>query len=104
MKKFILSFAIFIVLLLASAIFLPYLFKDKIIQTVKVEANKSLKAQLDFNNNISINIFKSFPNLNLGFKDVLIVYPEGTFLNDTFIAADKIEVSMDLMKFYKEQR
>ncbi len=104
MRKFILSLAIFIVLLLASAIFLPYLFKDKIIEVVKVEANKSLKAKLDFNNNISINIFKSFPNLNLGFKDVEIVYPTGTFKNDTFMSAGKIEVSMDLMKFYKEQR
>lgn len=103
MKKFILSFAIFIVLLLASAIFLPYLLKDKIIEAVKVEANKSLKAELDFNNNISINIFKSFPNLNLGFKDVTIIYDSGTFVNDTFLNAEKIELSMDLMKFYKEQ-
>ena len=103
MKKFILSIAIFIVLLLASAIFLPYLFKDKIIEAVKIEANKSLKANLDFNNNISINIFKSFPNLNLGFKDVAIIYDEGSFTNDTFMSADKIELSMDLVKFYKEQ-
>ena len=104
MKKYILSIAILLVLLLGSAIFLPYLFKDKIIETVKTEANKTLKAKLNFDNNITINIFKSFPNLNLGFKDLSLVYPDSTFQNDTFFAADKLEVSFDLMKFYKEQK
>ncbi|HAY87825.1 MAG TPA: hypothetical protein DCY51_00110, partial [Bacteroidetes bacterium] len=104
MKKYILSIAILLVLLLGSAIFLPYLFKDKIIETVKTEANKTLKAKLNFDNNITINIFKSFPNMNLGFKDLSLVYPDSTFQNDTFFAADKLEVSFDLMKFYKEQK
>jgi hypothetical protein len=104
MKKYILSIAILLVLLLGSAIFLPYLFKDKIIETIKSEANKTLKAELDFDNNITINIFKSFPNLKLGFKDLSITYPDSTFRKDTLFAADKLEVSFDLMKFYKEQK
>ena len=104
MKKYILSIAILIVLLLGSSIFLPYLFKDKIIETIKSEANKTLKAELDFDNNIHINIFKSFPNLNLSFKDLSLTYPDSTFQKDTFFAADKLEVSFDLMKFYKEQK
>jgi hypothetical protein len=104
MKKYILSIAILLVLLLGSSIFLPYLFKDKIIETIKSEANKTLKAELDFDNDITINIFKSFPNLNLGFKDLSLTYPDSTFRKDTFFAADKLEVSFDLMKFYKEQK
>lgn len=104
MKKYILSIAILLVLLLGSSIFLPYLFKDKIIETIKSEANKTLKAELDFDNNIHINIFKSFPNLNLSFKDLSLTYPDSTFQKDTFFAADKLEVSFDLMKFYKEQK
>jgi len=104
MKKYILSIAILLVLLLGSSIFLPYLFKDKIIETIKSEANKTLKAELDFDNDITINIFKSFPNLNLGFKDLSLAYPDSTFRKDTFFAADKLEVSFDLMKFYKEQK
>tara|TARA_B110000090_G_scaffold104787_1_gene117650 strand:- start:7461 stop:10106 length:2646 start_codon:yes stop_codon:yes gene_type:complete len=104
MKKYILSIAILLVLLLGCSIFLPYLFKDKIIETIKSEANKTLKAELDFDNNIHINIFKSFPNLNLSFKDLSLTYPDSTFQKDTFFAADKLEVSFDLMKFYKEQK
>ena len=71
MKKYILSIAILFVLVLASSIFLPYLFKDKIIEAVRTEANKSLKVELNFNPNIGINVFKSFPNLNISFKDLL---------------------------------
>lgn len=90
-------------LILASSIFLPYLFKDKIIEAIRTEANKSLKPTLDFDKNLSINIFKSFPNLHLGLRNLSLVYPEGTFENDTFFYTDKLEVSFDLMKFYKEQ-
>jgi hypothetical protein len=104
MKKYILSISIFLVLLLGSALFLPYLFKDKIIEAVRKEANKSLKAELRFNPNIGINIFKSFPNLNISFKELALIYPDSTFQNDTLIYADKLEVSFDLMKFYKVQQ
>ena len=58
MKKIILSVAILLVLLLGAAIFLPYLFKDQIIDTVKQEANKSLKADLDFDQ-LSSNLLKT---------------------------------------------
>jgi len=104
MKKFILSIAILLVLIVGAAIFLPYLFKDKIIETVKTEANKSLKAKLDFDQSIGINIFKSFPNLNLSFKDVSLAYQDSVYTNDTLFAANKMELSFDLMKFYKEQK
>ncbi len=103
MKKYILSIAIFIVLLLASTIFLPYLFKDKIIDIIKQETNTHLKAQLDFNPKISINIFKSFPNLNLGFKDLSIIHSDSIFKNDTLFYANKLDMALDLMKFYRNQ-
>ena len=104
MKKFLFSSAILLVLLFAAALFLPYLFKDKIIESVKTEANKSLRAKLDFNPNIGINIVKSFPNLHLSFKDISLVYQDSVYSNDTLLAADKLELSFDLMKFYKEQQ
>lgn len=104
MKKIILSLSILILLILSSAIFLPYIFKDQIIETVRNTANKSLKAELHFNKNIGINIFKSFPNLNLSLKDISLCYNEGFYTNDTLFSAKEIEVSFDLMKFYKKQQ
>ncbi len=104
MKNVILSTAILLVLLLGAAIFLPYLFKDKIIETVKIEANKNLRAKLDFNPNIGINIVKSFPDLQLSFKDISLVYQDSLYSNDTLLAANKLELSFDLMQFYKNQK
>ncbi len=104
MKKFILSTTILLVLLLGAAIFLPYLFKDKIIETVRTEANKNLRAKLDFNPNIGISIVKSFPNLHLSFKDISVVYQDSVFANDTLFAVAKLELSFDLMQFYKVQQ
>lgn len=104
MRKYVLSIAILFVLLAGSAIFLPYLFKDKIIAMVKDEANKNLTATLDFSPNVGINIFKSFPNLNLTLNELSLINGDSTFSNDTFLYTDKLEVSFDLIKFYKEQQ
>ena len=104
MKKYVLSIAILFVLLAGSAIFLPYLFKDKIIAMVKDEANKNLTATLDFSPNVGINIFKSFPNLNLTLNRLSFINNDSTFSTDTFLYTEKLEVSFDLMTFYKEQK
>lgn len=104
MKKYILSITILLMLLLGASIFLPYLFKDQIIAKIKEEAKEQLKPKLDFNPNININIFKSFPNLNIALKDVSLAYSDSTFSQDTFLSVDKLELSFDLLQFYKEQR
>lgn len=103
MKKVVLSLLLFLVLLLAAAIFLPYIFKDRIIQAVKEEANKELDARLDFNNKIKLNIFRSFPDLHLGINDVVITSLDSSFQNDTLLYAKQTELVIDLMKLYKEQ-
>lgn len=102
MKKYLFSLTIFILLVIASMIFLPYLFKDQIVAAIKDEANKELKAQLDFNTKISINIFKSFPDLSLGIKEFRIFHND-QFEKDTLISIDRLDVTIDVMKFYKEQ-
>ena len=48
MKRLIKGLLITLVLLIAAAIALPYLFKDKIMAAVKEAANESLTAKLDF--------------------------------------------------------
>lgn len=103
MKKVILSLLLFLVLILAAAIFLPYIFKDRIIEAVKLEANKELNAHVDFNNKIKLNIFKSFPDLHLGIKDLQILSLDSSFSTDTILYAEQTDLVIDLMKLYKEQ-
>lgn len=103
MKKFVLSLLLFITLVLAAAIFLPYIFKDQILQAIKKEANASMRAHLDFDNSIRINIFKSFPDLSIAVNSISIVPTDSAFILDTLISAEQMQVAIDLMKFYKNQ-
>ncbi len=102
MKKYLLSISIIIVLLLSSFIFLPYIFKDKIISSIKKEANTHLSADLDFSNDIGINVFRSFPDLNLSLKNLTLRNADSIFNQDTLASIDRFDISFDLMEFYKE--
>ena len=62
-KRIITGFVILIVLLLAAVIVLPIVYKTKIVEYVKAEANRNLNAHLDFNPDISSNPFAYFTQI-----------------------------------------
>ncbi len=103
MRNIILPVAIILVLLVSSFIFIPYLFKDKIISAIKVEANGQLKGQLDFDDDIGINIFKTFPNLNITVNDLVLRHEDSCFTSDALLAIKSTNLSIDLMEFYRNQ-
>ena len=103
MRKHILSLAILVVLLLSSAIFLPYLFKDQFVDIIKKELNQSLKGKIDFNSDLKINIFKSFPDLEIGIKEIIIYNDTNIFKYDTVLQVNEIDFSLDLKILYKDQ-
>ena len=90
----------FVLLLLILVIASPFLFRGKIIHIVKIEANKSLVAFVDFNENISISIIKDFPNLHIRVNDLLVVNKE-PFLGDTLANIERIDVSLNLLNAIK---
>ncbi|MBR9860305.1 hypothetical protein GYB22_06070 [bacterium] len=104
MKKFLIGLLMFIILLLAAAVFLPYLFKDRIISAIKAEANKNITAQIDFDQNIAINIFRSFPDLYLGVNKISLVSSDSSFKSDTLVYCEKAELRLDLLELYKNQK
>lgn len=71
LKKILIGLAILLVLLLTSAIVLPFIFKDKIIQKVKEEANNNLNAKVDFGE-FDLTLFKSFPDFTLTINNVKV--------------------------------
>jgi hypothetical protein len=79
-----------------AAIVLPVIYKDKIVEYVKKEANKRISAKLDFNNDVSLSLFKSFPDFSVGIKDLLIVN-NAPFAGDTLIAARNLNLTLDIM-------
>lgn len=95
MKTFLKIFGVLLLLLIISAIVLPFIFKDEIQGIVKNAANNNLNAQVDFED-VSLSLFKSFPNLSIS-VDELTVIGKKQFEGDTIVSADAIGVSADLM-------
>lgn len=98
MKKFLKITAIVIVLLLAAVVALPFIFKGKIIEMVKKEANKQLTATLAFDNDIKIKIFKSFPDFTLELKKFSIADSSSS---DTLVSVQKFSATLDIMSVIK---
>lgn len=71
-KRIFLTLAILIVLLLAAAVILPIVFKDKIEAALKEEVNKNLNATVNWGE-WDITIFKSFPDLTVEIADVSVI-------------------------------
>lgn len=81
--------------LLVAIIVLPIIFKDKIIQIVKDEANKNLNAKVDFGA-FDLSIFSTFPNFKFEIENVSVV-GINEFEGDTLAYLKKLETEIDLM-------
>jgi hypothetical protein len=83
-----------IVLLLALLVVLPLLFRDRIAQRAKLEANRSLDARVEWRD-VGLTFFRNFPNLTLRLDD-LTVAGKGRFEGDTLASIRHLQVVLDL--------
>lgn len=95
MKKILFGIAIFIFLLLAALIAIPYFFKDEIVAQVKTAANESLTAKLEFSD-VDISIFRHFPQLSLGLEGLEITNGPGPFEGVKLVQCERLDVAVDL--------
>ncbi|MDX1912167.1 MAG: AsmA family protein, partial [Saprospiraceae bacterium] len=95
MKKILFGIAIFLFLLLAAMIAIPYLFKDEIVTQVKTAANESLTAKLDFSD-VDISIFRHFPQLSIGLEGLDITNGPGPFEGVKLVKCERLDVAVDL--------
>jgi hypothetical protein len=95
MKKFLIGIAIFLLLLLGALIALPYLFKDEIIAEIKLAANESLTAKLDFKD-VDISVFRHFPNLSVGLEGLEITNGPGPFEGVKLVQCPRLDVAVNL--------
>lgn len=94
-KRILIGLGIFIGLFLLAAILIPIMFKGKILEVVKTQMNKQLNATTDFKD-VDLSLFRHFPQLTVGIESLSIVGRD-EFKSDTLIAAQKIDISVDLM-------
>jgi hypothetical protein len=83
-----------LVLLLALLLVLPLLFRDRIAQRAKLEANRNLDAHVDWRD-VGLSFFRDFPNLTLTLDD-LTAAGVGRFQGDTLAAVRHLRVVLDL--------
>ncbi len=89
-------------LLLIAIIILPIIFKDKIIQAVKDEANKSLNAKVDFGE-FDISLFSSFPDFRFKIDSVSVI-GVGEFEKDTLAYIKQTSLDVNLMSVIKGEQ
>ena len=95
MKKVFLVIGVLLVLLVASVLILPVVFKDDIVSLVKEEANNSVNAKVDFGD-FDISMISSFPDFSFSMENIL-VSGIGEFENDTLVHMGNMELTVDVM-------
>jgi hypothetical protein len=96
MKKILIIIVSILVLLIASAVALPFIFKDKIVERIDKEISESVNAQVYYDfKNISLSIFKRFPHVSATIKEFGII-GNPPFQNDTLVHMDRLQVDFNL--------
>jgi len=101
-KKIFIGIAVFFVLFFGALIALPFLFKDKINQMIKDEANKNLRAKMDYTS-FDLSIIKSFPNFTFELNDFSLVGIE-EFEKDTLAYIKNFVFTIDVMSVIKGEQ
>ncbi|TXK51345.1 hypothetical protein FVR03_03810 [Pontibacter qinzhouensis] len=97
MKKVIIGFAIFFIVLVAAAILVPILFKDKIKQAVDKQIAQNIHATVIYEtDDISLSLFRDFPDVSLGI-DNLTVVGQDSFQTDTLAIIPSFRLGLNLM-------
>lgn len=95
MKKALKIIAIIVVVIFLLLLILPFVFKGKIIEIVKQQANENLRAKVEFND-VSLSLIRNFPNLAVSIEDLSVVGIE-KFEGDTLARIEEFGVVMDIM-------
>ncbi len=98
-KKLIIAVVVLLILLVGALFATPYLFKDKIVETVKAEANKNLNATFDFED-VDLSLLRTFPDLYFEMKNVTVTGKD-TFRDIPLVQIGRFGLRLDLMKLFK---
>ncbi len=101
-KRILLFATLFVILLIGAAAAIPFVFKDKILASVKEEINKSLTAKVDFED-VSLSLFRHFPHVAVGLKNYSVTGTD-VFEGITLAKGELLDVEIDLSSFWGEDK
>lgn len=102
-KRSLVALVILVVLFFAAAVAVPIIYKKDIVGLIKSDINTFVNAEVDFDEDISIKILPSFPNLTVEIENVHIVGKE-SFKNDTLVNCSKLVATIGLKELFKNQK
>ena len=98
MKKGFIIATLVLGFLVIVMITVPFLFKNKITQKIKAEANNSINAKIDFSG-VELSLFQSFPQLNIALKN-LSVTGINTFEQTRLLSVDLLSTTVNLSSLW----
>lgn len=94
MKRKLLIASGIVVLVFAILMALPFLYKDKLLTTVKNTLNSEINAKVDFAD-FSLSVFAHFPKVTMELKDLSLVGVD-EFATDTIFSAGSVSTTISL--------
>ncbi len=96
LKRILIGFAIFFVLLIGFLAAVPFLFKPQIKAAIDKAIAENVDAYVNLDlDKLSIGIFSTFPDLNVELKELSVVN-KGYFEGDTLLSLGRIFVEVDI--------
>ncbi|MBF9223909.1 AsmA family protein [Hymenobacter ruricola] len=103
MRKILLGFVVFLVVLVAVAVAAPFLFKDKLRALADKQIAQRVRAQVQYDPaNIDVSVLHSFPDLTLDIKNLRVIGLD-SFSRDTLAFLPNMRVGLDIMTVIKGQ-
>ena len=97
MRKILLGFLVFIVVLVLAAVAAPFLFKDKLRALADKQIAQRVRAKVEYNPaDIGVTLISTFPNLGLDIKNLRVIGLD-SFSRDTLAYLPELRVGLDLM-------
>jgi len=104
MRKILLGFLAFVVLLLVALAAAPFLFKDKLRALADKQIAQRVRAKVQYNPaDIDVTLLSTFPDLGLDIKNLRVIGLD-SFSRDTLAYLPDLKVGLDLMTVIKGQQ
>jgi|GEM_PF-1730264 len=103
MKKFLKIFSIVLILLVSAIVAIPYFFKGRIIEYIKLDINRTLSARVDFGKT-SLTLFRSFPDLYVEINDISVINADSVFRDVPLARIGHLGLTFDLSALWKGRK
>lgn len=100
LKRILLIFFIFLVVLIGLAVALPIIYKDRIVEMAKEEINRTVDAKVDFSQ-VSLSLFRHFPDLSFMLKNYEVT-GKGDFEGILLAKGETADFSFDLLSLFSK--